>query len=481
MKTATELELSLRAEYEGAALGDSRRTDRLLDMVDAIVKSPDASMPEIFSGTAELEGSYRFLRNDNIEHEAVQATHTAKTAERACGSRTIIVAHDTTEFNFGKKPRKDLGRVGRGKSYGFYGHFSLAIAGDGECLPLGVCALQTHRRDGKLAKNGGKPLHSKRHKDPNNEGLRWFRGVKAASKALQGCENIIHVMDREADDYALLSDMIEHNHRFVIRSSYDRRTENEQLKISDVLQTTSFIEGTREISLSKRDSSSMPAQKKRHPPRKKRTAQLSVRAASLIILRPKSAPTKCPTTIKATLVQVIEQSPPEGEPPVVWNLWTTESCETAEQLWAVVDAYRARWIIEEYFKAIKTGCSYESRQFEREATLLRALTLFIPVAWWLLMLRTLNRVAPERPATSMLDPLQIHCLRGALGKIRVELPSEPSISDLLRGIARLGGHIPRNGEPGWLVLLRGLEKLTLLAEGFKIARASSWRAPDCPS
>jgi hypothetical protein len=37
-------------------------------------------------------------------------------------------------------------------------------------------------------------------------------------------------------------------------------------------------------------------------------------------------------------------------------------------------------------------------------------------------------------------------------------------------IARLGGHLKRNGEPGWLVLGRGYLKLLDLAQGFLIAK-----------
>jgi len=463
------MDLSLRAEYEGVNLGDIRREKRLMEMVEALARKPDASMPEVFSDGAELEGSYRFLRNEHVEYEAILAQHYANTAARARACGAVLAVHDTTEFNFGKNPRQDLGRVGQGKSHGFYGHPTFVVAQDSH-LPLGVCALEPFRRDGKQEKNGGKSGHSKRHKDPTNEGLRWFRGVEATAATLEGCPSVIHLMDREADDFALLADMLEHGHRFVIRSAYDRRTLGEKLKLSDVLQSTPLLEGTREINLSSRAASSLPSNRKRHPPRKKRQARLSIRATKVVVPRPSSAPTRCPKTIELSLVQVLESSPPEGEEPVVWNLWTTEPCDTAEQVWAVVDAYRARWIIEEYFKVLKTGCSYESRQFETEASLLRLLAVFIPIAWWLLMLRTLERIAPNRPATAMLSPLHLRCLRLALKKIKVELPDNPSIRELLRGLARLGGHIKYNGAPGWLVVLRGLGKLFVLVDGFYLAQ-----------
>jgi hypothetical protein len=469
MSVAEDMDLSLLAEYEDASLGDARRSARLHSMVEAIAECPDASMPDIFTGSAELEGSYRFLRNEEVTHQAVLAPHVERTAARARDCELVVAAHDTTEFNFGKYPRKDLGQVGLGKSYGFFGHFTLAVAG-GSNLPLGVCALASHRRDGKKHKKGKKPKHSQRHNDPHNEGLRWFRGVEATEQALSGCQKLIHVMDREADDYALFAAMSRNEYDFVIRSSHDRRTISKELKISDVLEQAPLFEGPREIILGKRAKNLRPKSRKRHPPRKRRPARLAVRAVRVVLPRPDSAPRHCPKTLELSLVQVLEPNPPNGEEPVVWNLWTTEPCETEEQVWAVVDAYRARWVIEEYFKALKTGCAYESRQFETEAALLRLLAIFIPIAWWLLMLRTLERIDPKRPARALLSPLQMKCLRGALRKSRVDLPTNPTVRELLGGLARLGGHIPYNGAPGWIVLLRGLEKLTLLVEGMRLAQ-----------
>jgi hypothetical protein len=43
---------------------------------------------------------------------------------------------------------------------------------------------------------------------------------------------------------------------------------------------------------------------------------------------------------------------------------TTEPIATEQQVAAVVDAYRQRWLIEEFFKALKTGCQYQQLQLE---------------------------------------------------------------------------------------------------------------------
>ena len=76
-----------------------------------------------------------------------------------------------------------------------------------------------------------------------------------------------------------------------------------------------------------------------------------------------------PATLAVNLVHVTEVNPPVGEPPVEWLLYTTEPVDAPEQVAAVVDGYRTRWVIEEFNAALKTGCAYEARQFESRDTL----------------------------------------------------------------------------------------------------------------
>ena len=124
-------------------------------------------------------------------------------------------------------------------------------------------------------------------------------------------------------------------------------------------------------------------------------------------------------------------------------------------------------MIEEYFKALKTGCAYEKRQLETAHSLLNALALLAPVAWRLLLLRHLSREAPERPASAALTPTQLAVLRAVAKR---PIPDKPTVQDAMLAIAGLGGHLPRNGDPGWLVLGRGMHDLLLLELGWR-ARA----------
>jgi hypothetical protein len=58
---------------------------------------------------------------------------------------------------------------------------------------------------------------------------------------------------------------------------------------------------------------------------------------------------------------VHEIDTPPGAEPVAWVFITTEPLATVEQIRAVLEIYRTRWLIEEFFKALKTGCSLENR------------------------------------------------------------------------------------------------------------------------
>jgi hypothetical protein len=159
-----------------------------------------------------------------------------------------------------------------------------------------------------------------------------------------------------------------------------------------------------------------------------------------------------------------------NEPAVEWRLWTSEPIESPEDVFAVVDAYRARWRIEEYFKALKTGCAIEKRQIETHEGLVRVLALFAPIAWRLLLLRTTAHRADEANATTVLTNRQLTCLRLSLKKLgKQALPNAPSAIEAMLALARLGGHLKRNGLPGWQTLGRGFDKLLTVEMGFALA------------
>jgi hypothetical protein len=62
-----------------------------------------------------------------------------------------------------------------------------------------------------------------------------------------------------------------------------------------------------------------------------------------------------PKSIEINVLRVHEVDCPEGEAPIEWVLYTQKPIDTAEQVERIVDIYRARWIIEEYFKSFEAA------------------------------------------------------------------------------------------------------------------------------
>jgi hypothetical protein len=74
--------------------------------------------------------------------------------------------------------------------------------------------------------------------------------------------------------------------------------------------------------------------------------------------------------------------------------------------------------------------------------------------------------------TASLTPIVIMCLRHALRRRGRELPQEPTVRDVLLGVAAIGGHTRNNGDPAWIVIGRGFDKLLGLVEGYEAAAGS---------
>lgn len=451
----------LRNEYSGADLGDERLSRRLVTMGEALSLTPGASFPQIFGDSAGLEGAYRFMSNTSVNPESILAPHQSETVKRSEEYATVVVAHDTTEFLFPGEARQGLGRMRGTTGQGFFAHASLAITSDTWREPLGVLNLETWIRS-KTPKETNKMTPRQRQQMKDRESQRWFRCVEDVENQL-ATGHAIHVMDREADMYDLFAAMIQNTYRFVIRSNFDRRVEEEQKLSETCAMEPSQMQ--REVPLTQRIGSKMPKRKQAHPPRNARMATLQIKAFAVDLCKPRALK-GLPASLRLHVVVAEEASAPEGEPPVCWRLYTTEPIDTHADIEHIIDTYRARWRIEEFFKALKTGCAIKKRQLESAHALLNALAIFIPIAWRVLRLRTLAHNDASRSARSIMSPLQIKILRKLTKK---KLLRDLTITDAFVAIAGLGGHLKRNGPPGWITLSRGYERLLNLEEGAILA------------
>lgn len=444
--------MAVKNELSQAEFGDKRISARLGAMAEALSASPDASLPDAMGDEAALEGAYRFLGNTKVSAEKILAPHIEATAGRVREAGLAYCVSDTTELRFGGDERRGLGPL-QGEGRGFLEHLAIAVAADGSRHPLGILSHKTIvRPEQKKGRRGTKASRCA----PDSESRKWFEVADAAERAVGRARCLIHLMDREADIYALLAGLRADDRRFVVRLGQNRNVieDEEMMRLFDALDSAATLVH-RDVAICAR-----PGQKS-HSARERRVATLALSARSVVVRRAYAADTALPLSIEINVVHVREEAPPPGEEPIDWKLATSEPIDSAADIERVVDAYRTRWVIEEYFKALKTGCAIESRQLESLASIRNLLAIMMPIAIQLLALRSLADVSPDAAASKVLSPNE---LRALTLMSRAKLSPRPTATEALRAIAALGGHIKNNGPPGWLILSRGYLKLLRYAE-----------------
>jgi hypothetical protein len=460
---------SIVAELAPGQLGD-RRLDARRDRVVAMLEQhPDLGFPDACVDDAATEALYRFLRNQRVGWEAILAPHVAATQARCAAVGEVLVIHDTTDMVFpGAAPRAGLTRLGPAR-HGFWVHTALAVSADGLRAPLGILALHPIVRP--TPGRGPRPPKNDRVRfaDATKESRCWADGVAAVRAGLDPTR-VLHVMDRGADSYELFAAWVAQHDRFLVRLTHDRRVASATgsgHRLSEAVAHAPVV-CTRTVPLTaRRDHHRTLSARTLHPARPERVATLQISAERITLRRPTHVDTAMAPTLPVHVVVVTEVAPPSDTPPVAWRLVTTEPIDTPAQIEQIVDAYRTRWMIEEYFKALKTGCAYEKRQLESLHTLLVALALLAPIAWRLLLIRHLAREASSPPATAALTSQQIEVLRRT--PPGAKLPPQPTVRDVALALARLGGHLRQNGPPGWLTLARGFQKLCHIEQGWVAA------------
>jgi hypothetical protein len=459
-------------EFKGLELGDARRSERILKVVAALARHPDQTLPEALGKDTPLQGAYRLLKNEAVDFDDLLEVHREQTVTRAEQAREVLVLHDTTTCRFEHADPQKIGFLATGKA-GFFAHVGLVVDAGHHRRPLGALHLEPYWRTKRSGRGSRKKHLSGREVASwqDRESERWVRGVQACQEQLTEC-SVVHVMDREGDKYELFAHLKEHEERFVIRSKHDRRLvyeEHQGLSLREMARQQPVLL-QRDVHLSRRVASRAPGAKSLSPSRPSRVATLSITATPVVLRRPYSLSADFPASISVNVVHVEELHPPVGEKPVVWTLLTSEPIGSTEQIERIIDIYRYRWLIEELFKALKTGCLFESRMFEARHPLLNLLATSLPIAVELLWMRARVTDEPDAAAEEVVTPLQIEILR-TMG--HRPLSAKATALQVLLAIAGLGGHLNRNGFPGWQVLGRGYQRLLDYEAGWSAARARS--------
>jgi len=139
------------SDFGNVALGDARRTRRLVALVDQMCRHPGGTLPDKLNRPADLRAFYRLMNRPEATHEALIGSHADATRKRlgALGSGVVLQLHDATELDFTTKTTllDQLGQIGQGTRRGYICHNSLAVRADtGETLGL-LSQILHHRAD----------------------------------------------------------------------------------------------------------------------------------------------------------------------------------------------------------------------------------------------------------------------------------------------------------------------------------------------
>jgi hypothetical protein len=447
-------------EMGAADLKDKRLDVRLKELLTQLGRQPVASIPQACGGHAEMIGAYRFFDNDKATFAAILSPHTKKTLERIAAQPTVLAVQDTTEIDLTRPEQqvKGAGPLDKGARQGLLLHPLHAFTPDG--TPLGTIDAMCWTRDpskppSTRAIRASTPIECK-------ESFRWVQAHRMAAEAAKQCPNtrLVSIGDSEADIYELLAEPTGAD--WIVRACYNRVVESSDKGpdcTTDLRQRlferpVSYCE---QIPVRGRKLHYSCDKRTRRQPRISRQAAVEVRAATLTLRPPRRHDRILPpVTINAVLV--LELNPPADEAPVEWLLLTSLPVDDIEQIRAVVSYYSVRWMIEVFFRVIKSGCRIEKRRFESIERVYSCLAVYLIIAWRTLYVCRLARSCPDIDCEVIFEPAEWKSVWKVVK--RVDPPSQPpTLGVFVPLLARLGGYVEKkNSPPGPQTVWIGLQR-----------------------
>ncbi|WP_237229298.1 IS4 family transposase [Rubinisphaera sp. JC750] len=451
-------------EFSECELGDQRRNRRLVKVAAQMLARPDGSTPQQAESWSDCKAVYRLINREEVSFSALTMPHYQRTRQSGKPGQVRLILNDTTEVNYGRTRRAaGLGAVGRNTGRGFFLHSALMRDPVSQEV-VGLAGQEILYRRGK--KKGAK---NTRRRAEDRESAVWGALIDQVGRPPEGV-TWLHVCDRGADDYEVYLRAFHQGCGWVVRACRLNRSvltaEGAGTTVEDLLKEQP-VQGHRQLDV--QATSKSPA----------RTAQLELRFGTLQVPVPSVSNTwidahapEEPLTM--SVVELREACPPADATPVRWVLLTSQVVESAEQAEQILDYYSQRWAIEEYHKALKTGCRVEQRYYETAEGLESVTGILVIVAVQLLRLRTLAEQAPERPAAKIVPQEWVETLVQARQRsgprARQLTAATMTLAEFVLHLGGLGGHLGRKGDgrPGWQSLWCGLEKLLLLLRGSRL-------------
>lgn len=413
----------IHRQFSNVNMKDARLQKRAVQIAQGCAEHPDKSLPDRFDDWAGVKAAYRFFSNPKVSHQTLQQPHHQEVLEKARWSEELVLfIQDGSELLFNSHPwTHGLGPTADCAGNGLMFHSCLVAKyhESKETEILGLSYQEAWIRP------------EKKSVDSPKESEVWLRALKKS-----GCpqKHWVSVGDRANDIYDFLRGAIEDGWRFVVRARHDRKVEingAQERLFPWIRRQTTKCKSTLFVKANGQEFSG--------------EVELEITWAKAKLLPPDKK-----SSVAAEEVTYIRVWCPE-RPKLEWLLITNLPVENEADAQRIVEIYRRRWLIEDYHKALKTGCRIEDTQLKQGSRILALFGIVGVIATQLLAMREHCRLSPEMRVEEVVPKC---CITLIEQRMRVKLKT---VRDYWRCLARLGGFIGRksDGEPGWQTIWKG--------------------------
>ena len=460
----------VNTELKSLKLGDTRLNKRFLDIMNQISIRFGDNISSTFRSWKEIKAAYRFFSNKRVKEADILAPHIKESIERIRLHKTVLLAQDTTYFNFpNRKKTTGLDKTARSKlskeTEGLMLHNTLAITDSG--VPLGLIDQHFIERK-ELYGNNRKENRKIRHWNSSvdeKESIRWINTLKKAHAINFGDTRIIHIADRESDFYEFFREGLDLGANVLIRAARNRsinKTNRREAPSEYLFDYLKQKEAQGKIAIKLQVNGT----------EKYRTANVDIVFTTISMPPPPNKTKKKDGNLPIlplSAIMAIERKPPKDRDGICWVLLTNMTVDTLETAIQKIHWYSLRWNIELFHKVLKSGCGVEKAQLRTASRLKKYIILKSIVAWRLFWLSRQYKKCANKSCLTVLSHEEWTILYRKTFKTN-QLPNmPPTVGEVFVWIAKLGGYIDRSSDPppGMISLWKGWQRLMDILVDFR--------------
>jgi len=468
-------------------LGHSKRDEAFIRQVENLCLHPGGTGSGTSKKMTATASAYRFASNEAVDLAALREARLSSALDLCPDDETLLIINDVSLLDYHRHDSKEDRRAigdGKGKGYEYVCNLGVTLESERCIGVLHDCLIKQNGPDDteQVDYHANPQFNEISEKDPcrlecNHKHILNCHFNHIAAHV--GKRRIVEVADREFDDHFIFEGCISKEKDLVIRSNAQRN-----VQVSAGIKWLPKEKHTKKYPgrplLPDHICTSMKALvehvpvdpykaipldgKGRLTDEKSAKSHINVSAGTFTVtlyrkikrnktyIHPKEY-------LTLNVVVVKETDPPKDRKPLLWTLFTTLPTGTLDEIHKVVRIYELRWLIECFFKYLKSGFKLEDLRYDSaRKTAIHIVSITIAVSFLINLRKTVGL-----PSSGTLSPEDYAKVKQA-----VKNPNDSNINPELRLfalIASQGGWRGRRSDPiSPMTLIKGFERVTATLE-----------------